>query len=145
MIAKEYRSSVMDIVVRRGADAGSDHCLVWTRLKLKLKRNPTKMKGRTRLDTQKLADEQMLVKYNIEVRNRFQALTDLEEENADHMNNRMEKIYVGAAKDVLGIAKRTSKPWLHGRRWKNIEERSQLKLKLGSTRSERVQKRIKEQ
>ena len=57
----------MDTVVRRGADVGSDHYLVETRLKLKLKRNPREMKGRTRLDTQKLADE-ALVKYNIEVR-----------------------------------------------------------------------------
>ena len=69
---------------------GSDHYLVETRLQLKLKRNPREMKGRTRLDTKKLADEQMLVKYNIEVRNRFEALTELEEENTDHMNNRME-------------------------------------------------------
>ena len=144
MIAKEYRSSVMDTVVRRGADVGSDHYLVETRLKLKLKRNPREMKGRTRLDTQKLADEEMLVKYNIEVRNRFQALADLEEENANHMNNRMENIYVGAAKDVLSITKRTSKPWLHDRTWKKVEERRQLKLKLESTRSERV-KKIKEQ
>ena len=37
MIAKEHRSSVMDTVVRRGADVGSDHYLVETRLKLKLK------------------------------------------------------------------------------------------------------------
>ena len=138
MIAKEYRSSVMDTVVRRGADVGSDHYL-------KLKRNPREMKGRTRLDTQKLADEEMLVRYNIEVRNRFQALTDLEEENADYMNNRMENIYAGAAKDVLGIAKKTSKPWLHDRTWKKVEERRQLKLKLESTCSERVKKRMKEQ
>ena len=89
----------MDTVVRRGADVGSDHYLVETRLKLKLKRNPREMNGRTRLDTQKLADQEMFVKYNIEVRNRFQALTELEEENADHINNRMENIY------VLGIAK----------------------------------------
>ena len=97
---------------------GSDHYLVETRLKLKLKRNPTEMKGRTRLDTQKLADEEMLVKYNIEVRNRFQALTELEEENADHVNNKMENIYVGAAKNVLGIAKTSSKPWLREGTWK---------------------------
>ena len=118
--------------------------LVETRLKLKLKRNPREMKGQTRLDTQKLADEEMLVKYNIEVRNRFQALTELEE-NADHKNNRMENIYVGVAKDVLGIAKRTSKPWLRDGKWKKAEERRQLKLKLESTRSEKVKKRIKEQ
>ena len=145
MIAKEYRSSVMDTVVRRGADVRGDHYLVETRLKLKLKRNPREMKGRTTLNTQKLADKEMLIKYNIEVRNRFQALTELDEENADHMNNRMESIYAGAAKDVLGIAKRTSKPWLRDGTWKKVEERRQLKLKLGSTRSERVKKRIKEE
>ena len=101
-----------------GSDVGSDHYLVKTRLRVKLKRKPREMKDQTRL--QKLADEEMLVKYNIEVRNKFQALTELEEEkNADHMNNRMENIYVGAAKDVLGIAKRTSKPWLRGR---DVEE-----------------------
>ena len=61
------------------------------------------------------------------------------------MNNRMESIYVGAAKDVLGIAKRTSKPWLHDGAWKKVEERRHLKLKLESTRSERVKKRIKEE
>ena len=61
------------------------------------------------------------------------------------MNNRMESIYVGAAKDVLGIAKRTSKPWLRDGTWKKVEERRQLKLKLESTRSERVKKRIKEE
>ena len=116
-----------------------------TRLKLKLKRNPREMKGRTRLDTQKLAGEEMLVKYNIEVRNRFQALTELEEEYADHMKNRMENIYVGATKDVLGIAKRTSKLWLRHGAWKKVEERRQLKLNVESTRSERVRKRIKKQ
>ena len=74
MIAKEYRSSVMKTVVRRGAGVGSDHHLVETRLKLKLKGNPREKKGQGRLETQKLADEDMLVKYKIEVRDRFQAL-----------------------------------------------------------------------
>ena len=57
----------------------------------------------------------------------------------------MENTYVGAAKDVLAIAKKTSKPWLLDGTWKKVEERRQLKLKLESTRSERVKKRIKEQ
>ena len=71
MIAKEYRSSVTDTVVRRGADVESDHYLVETRLKLMLKRNPRERNGRTRLDKQKLADEEMLVNYNIEVKADF--------------------------------------------------------------------------
>ena len=88
----------------------------------------------------------MLFKYNIEVRNRFQAMADLEEEeNAYQMNNRIENIYIGAAEDVLGIAKRTRKPWLSGRTWKKVEERGQLKLNLESTLSEIVKQRIREQ
>ena len=50
MIAKEYRSSVMDTIVRRGADVGSDHYIVETGLKLKLKKSPREKKGRTRID-----------------------------------------------------------------------------------------------
>ena len=95
---------------------------------------------------QKLADEEIRNKYNIEVRNRFQVLDGLEEEkNADQTNNRMENIYVATAKEVLGTAKRKSKPWLCGGTWKKVEERRQLKIKLESTRSERVKQRIREQ
>lgn len=113
MIVKEYRSSVMDTVVRRGVYIESDHYLVETRITLKLKGNPKKRKGRTMFDTPKLADEETRTRYNIEVRNRFQALEDFEEEdNAEQTNNKMENIYVGAAKVVLGVATRTSK-W-HG-------------------------------
>ena len=44
------------------------------------------------------------------------------------MNNKVEEIYVGAAEDVLGIVKRTSKPWLRGGTWKKGEERRKVKL-----------------
>ena len=120
MIAKEYRSSVMDTVVRRGADVGSDHYLVETRLKLKLKRSPREKEGRTRFDMQKLADEEIRHKYSIEVRNRFHVLEGLEEEeNADQTNNRMENIYVATAKEVLGTAKRQKQTLVM---WRNMEE-----------------------
>lgn len=39
------------------------------------------------------------------------------------MNNRMESIYVGVVKDVLGIVKRISKFWLCDGMWKKVEER----------------------
>ena len=136
MIAEEYRSSVMDTVVGRGADVGSDHYLVETRLKLKLKRSPREKEGRTRFDMQKLRDDEIRNEYNIKVRNRFQVLEGLkEEENTDQTNNRMESIYVATTKEVLGTAKRTTKPWLCGGTWKKVEE---LKMKLESTRSEKV-------
>ena len=67
-----------------------------------------------------------------------------EDENADQTNNRIENIYVATAKVVLGTVKRTSKPWLRGGTWKKVEEGRHLKLKLESTRSERVKQRIRE-
>ena len=86
----------MDTVVRRDADVGRDHYLV------ELKRSPREKEGRTRFDMQKLIDEWIRNKYNIEVRNRFQVLEELEgEENVDQTNNRMENIYVATAKMVL--------------------------------------------
>lgn len=58
----------------------------------------------------------------------------------------MEKnIYVGTAKDVLGIAKRTGKHWLSERTWKKVGERRQLKLQLESTRSERIKQKMRKQ
>ncbi|KAL9969196.1 hypothetical protein ACROYT_G021383 [Oculina patagonica] len=85
-------------------NVGSDHYLVETRLKLKLKRSPREKEGRTRFDMQKLADEEIRNKYNIEVRNRFQVLEGLEEEeNAEQKNNRMENIYVATAKERKSV------------------------------------------
>ena len=79
MIAKEYRSSVMDTVVRRGADVGSDHYLVETRLKLKLKRNPREMKGRTRLESGKAAghNSEVLELLKTDLEERTKELTKL--------------------------------------------------------------------
>ena len=113
---------------------------------MKLKRSPREKEGRTRFDTQKLADEEIRTKYNIEVGRRFQVLENLkEDENADQTNNSMENIYVATAKEVLGIAKGTSKPWLRRRTRKKVEERRQNCSKLESTRSERVKQRIRKQ
>ena len=45
------------------------------------------------------------------------------------MYNRMENIYVGAAKDVLGITKRTSKLWLRDGTWKKVEETAKAEVR----------------
>ena len=54
MIHKEWRRSVEDTRVYRGADAASDHCLVNMRMKLKLNRNADRTKIKARFDTQNL-------------------------------------------------------------------------------------------
>ena len=74
-ICKEFRRSLQDKRVRRGADAASDHHLVVGRLKLKLKRFfKTSPKPSHRYNTALLKDATTRDTFTLELSNRFQAL-----------------------------------------------------------------------
>ena len=90
MIRKEWRRSVEDTRVYRGADAASDHLLLIMKIKLKLHRNLDRAKTNARLDTNKLENEMFKSKFSVELRNRFAALEVEENINEDCMQ--MEKI-----------------------------------------------------
>ena len=62
----------------RGADVYSDHDFVRTRIRLKLARVEGKKIARERFDVCKLQSEEIRRKYNIQARNRFEALEDRE-------------------------------------------------------------------
>ena len=80
-ICKEFRRSLQDTRVRRGADAASDHHLVVGRLKLKLKRFfKTSPKPSHPYNTALLKDAATRDKFTLELSNRFQALSTLSEE-----------------------------------------------------------------
>ncbi|KAL9975236.1 hypothetical protein ACROYT_G012370 [Oculina patagonica] len=78
------RTSILDTRVMRGADVYSDHYLVRTRKRLKLARIEGKKIARERLDVCKLQSEEIRRRYNIEVRNRFEALGDIEDPEEEH-------------------------------------------------------------
>ena len=85
LINKRFRNSVEDTRVFRSADLGSDHYLVCTTIRLKLKRPPRQKKtGRVKYDTSKLGNEDTLKEFKVTLRNRFQVLQqeggDLEED-----------------------------------------------------------------
>ena len=71
------RTSTLDTRVMRGADVYSDHYLVRSRIRLKLARVERKEKGRQRFDVRKLQSEEIRRSYNIEVKNRFEAIGDI--------------------------------------------------------------------
>ncbi|XP_005091913.1 craniofacial development protein 2-like [Aplysia californica] len=79
MIGGMWRRSLQDVKVKRGADVGSDHHLVTARIKLKLKKTFTKEATRTRFNVHKLSDGNVRSAFRLELKNRFQALQDLEE------------------------------------------------------------------
>ena len=83
MINGKWRSSLRDVKVRRGGNIGSDHHLVTACLKLKLK-------GRSRFDVAQLKHPNVQKSFIFEVRNRFDALVELNE-TKDNKNGRVNK------------------------------------------------------
>ena len=68
----------------RGTDIYSDHYLVRTRIRLTLEKTKGKKIARERYDVCKLQSEEIRRRYNIEVRNRFEALGNIEDQEEEH-------------------------------------------------------------
>ena len=76
-ISQCFRRSLLDVRVKRGADAASDHHLLIGKLKLKLKRFPTDAKRTDiRYNVTLLQDLATVEQFRISLSNRFQALQD---------------------------------------------------------------------
>ncbi|KAL9963605.1 hypothetical protein ACROYT_G027128 [Oculina patagonica] len=113
----------------RGADAYSDHYRVRTRIRLKLARTEGKKIARERFDVCKLQIEEIRRRYNIEMRNRFEALGDIEEPEEEH--DLILATYRDAAKKVIGRSDKQSKPWIGDKTWEKIKERKEAKNETG--------------
>ena len=92
MVNGHMRTSILDTRVMRGADVYSDHYLLRTRIRLKLARVEGMKKARVGFDVRKLQSKEIRKKYNIEVKNRFEALGDIEDPEEEH---NMSKPWIG--------------------------------------------------
>ena len=108
LVNGRIRTSILDTRVMRGADVYSDHHLVRTRIRLKLARIEGKKIAREKFDVCKLQSEEIRRRYNIEVRNRFEAQGDIEDPEEEH--DLILATYREAAKKVIGRSKKQSKP-----------------------------------
>ena len=150
LVNRRFRTSVLDTRSMRSADVASDHYLVRSTIRLKLKRAPL-TKSTKMFNTQKLQNNDIHRRVNIQLRNRFQALAveepiteEGEEEERDEVERKseiMEKAYVQTAEEVLGYKKKKNKQWLSQGAWTLIDQRKAIKQKLIGARSERQKKR----
>ena len=104
------RTSVLDTRVMREADVYSDHYLLRTRIRLKLAWVEGMKKARVGFDVRELQSDEIRRKYNIEVKNRFEALRDIEDPEQEHET--ILEAYRDVAKKVIGWSKKQSKPWI---------------------------------
>ena len=151
LISRKFRTSVLDARAIRSADITSDHHLVRTKLRLKLKAAP-KRRGITRktYDTQKLENDGCRRQFRLELRNRFEILqreepeddqTDQPKAELEKANGILEKVYNMTAEKVLGYKTKKVKPWISKESWDLIEQRKAIKLKLDGTSSERLKEK----
>ncbi|KAK3783096.1 hypothetical protein RRG08_059971 [Elysia crispata] len=82
-----WRGSLLDVRVKRGSDVGSDHLLVIANIRLKLRRTDQRHADHRRLDVNKLKDPDVKRSFTIQIRNRFQALSDQENNTQQEMED----------------------------------------------------------
>ena len=149
LVNKRFRNSVNDTRVHRSADIGSDHHLVCTTMKLRLKKQQKENKSsRVKYETAKLKDETILKTFSISLQNRFQALEKEAEGSGDEEvecdAQIMEKAYKEVAEAVLGRPRKKRKPWISEESWNIVEQRERLHKKILDTHSERIKKQLKD-
>ena len=124
-ISKRWRSSLQDVRVCRGADVSSDHYLLTSKIKLKLKRVKT-IKTLRPMATEKLKDHDISKRYHLELSNRFAAL-----QNDATIENSWENIKTvirESAEVTVGRRRGSRKEqWISDSTWKLIDERRHLK------------------
>ena len=138
LISGQWRSSVQDTRVQRGADNYSDHYLVRTTFKIHLQTHTSKNKVKPRFDVDLLKDEETKKKFCKSVRCKMEEHR-METEDTEEVWEQQRSAY------VLGFRKGRSKPWISNSTWKLIDERKEMKIRIDSTRSERIKNRMKEE
>ncbi|CAG2211647.1 unnamed protein product [Mytilus edulis] len=127
-----------------GADCGSDHHLLLGKIKLELRKVVRPQNNRKAYNIHRLEDNQIRLKFNISIRNQYQTLQNISENNDNigpDLNehwNKVKTMFSDTAANVLGLRDRTRKRWISDSTWNVIEKRRFSKSKCNQTRSERL-------
>ena len=124
-IGRKSRRSLQDVRNKRGADIGSDYHLVVAKFKMKIQ--PYKRRTehlRKQYDVSKLKDdENVRESFKIELKNRFQALTAMENMENETIDEKWRKIRIAfteVSDSVLGFkGKNNKEDWMIGKRLRN--------------------------
>jgi hypothetical protein len=151
MINGMWRRSLLDVRVKRGADVGSDHHLVTAALKLKLRKTGSSPRGPQHHDVEKLRDPKTKTAFTLQLKNKFQVLTDAVDQmqgDSGDINAKWQQFktaYEQTCKACLGTKQRKRKEWITEDTWQAIENRRTLKKKVLEAKSERLKERYKQQ
>ena len=133
-IGRKWRRSLLDVRVKRGADAGSDHHLVVADLKVKLKIYRDRGdRPSHKYNVHSLKDQTEAAVYRCELRNRFSELAHQPEESVQETWHGLRDTWKATCNEVLGKKTRQHKEWLTANTWTLVNERKQLKNDMNQT------------
>lgn len=141
MINGTWRRSLLDVRVKREAEVGSDHQMVVATVKVKLRKTGCKRPGRQQLYVEKLQNPQIKNAFALQLKNKYQALADMEEHTQPEqqdVNTRWE--HIKAAYLMLGYQR---KEWITADTLQAISTRRKLKKQLLDAKSERLKESYK--
>ena len=127
---------MQDVRVHRGADAASDHHLVLTKLKLKLKSRVEKRKNRYNVEF--LKDKEKMETFRLTLSNKYATLQDLLDEENMEVNAHWEclkKTRTSTCEEVLGKKKRQHKDWISAETINKLQMRKEKKAVLNNSRT----------
>lgn len=128
LMPQRYKSSINKAKTRAfpGADVGSDHDLVLTRLKLKLKIKRSQKSPRIRFDLEKLKDPKIAEVFQAQVGGKFAALSTADSD-VDTLAGNIKEVLLNTADEVIGRPRRKKQPWITSEILDLCDERRTLK------------------
>jgi len=128
----KFRRSLLDVRAFRGADANSDHYLLVGTLQLKLKSHQQNVTSRVKYDTNALKSTEVLDRFKLELTNRFETLSQVDEENESVEDSwqQIKNTFNSTGQTVLGRKRKENKPWISQKTLDFIEKRRYTKQKV---------------
>ena len=127
IVNRARRSTVLDTRVFRGCKVPSDHKLVVSKIRVKLKAQQ-KQKRNPKYDVEYLKSENVQISYQANISGRFDVLRDREDMDAEERWTKFKIITNEAAKEVIGYKRRKHKPWITEESRKLSEKQRKLRV-----------------
>ncbi|PVD28666.1 hypothetical protein C0Q70_11260 [Pomacea canaliculata] len=125
----QFRRSLLDIRVRCGADAATDHHLLVAIIKIKLRSfHDLSDRLHHKFNMQFLGDHRKQEEFNCEVKNRFAVVEGLLEETVANLWTGLQETGNTACTRILEKKEKQHKEWLTLKTWQKIEERKEQKI-----------------
>ena len=125
---QRFKSSINKANTRTfpGADIGSDHDLVLTTIKLKLKAKKQPKSQRMRFDLEKLKDPAVIEIFQANIGGKFAALTTIDDD-VEILANSIKEVLTSAAEETLGRSRTKKQPWMTNEALELCDKRRELK------------------